>query len=190
MKGKSSARIDLSELEMLFKQHYQSLCSAAYYVTGSEDAARDIVQDFFFICWNKRSDLVITDNFRNYALRSVKNASLNYIRSYRKIVFTDLTQVIENEQVDQVAALDADIEEEEKNLAIWDAINKLPEKRRLIFLSSNKDDLSYVQIAEKFQISVNTVKTQIRLAYQFLRKECEWMVNVFIVLLLLSGLKK
>ncbi|POY37911.1 hypothetical protein C3K47_05125 [Solitalea longa] len=44
------------------------------------------------------------------------------------------------------------------------AIDKLPEKRRKIFLMSNIEGLKYAEIADQLNVSVNTVKTQIKLA--------------------------
>ncbi len=80
-----------------------------------------------------------------------------------------------------------DMGEEEKNNMLWKAIDKLPAQRKAIFLSSNKDGLTYMQVADKMGVSINTVKTQIRLAYQFLREECAWLLHF---LILWIGLKK
>jgi RNA polymerase sigma-70 factor (ECF subfamily) len=74
-------------------------------------------------------------------------------------------------------------DEEEKNRALWKAIDKLPGQRKAIFLSSNRDGLSYAQTAEKMGVSINTVKTQIRLAYQFLREECAWLLYCLLIFL-------
>ncbi|NML21635.1 sigma-70 family RNA polymerase sigma factor [Pseudoflavitalea sp. G-6-1-2] len=185
MEGKHGHIIDLSSLEALFREHYQALCQAAYFVTGSEDVARDMVQDFFFLCWNRRNELLISGDFRSYAMKAVRNASLNYLRSNRKFSFTDDPELGNRDAEPQRHSFDKEAEER-RNKALWDAIGRLPEQRRAIFLSSNKDDLTYAQIAEKFEISVNTVKTQIRLAYQFLRQECSWLVYSMLVILFLK----
>lgn len=172
-------RIDLSKLESLFRQHYKALCGASHSITGNEDAARDLVQDFFLLCWKRRDELVIVDDFKRYAVRAVKNSSLNYIRNSRKVLASaDLETIADKEET----GLYDDKSIERRNKALWEAIGQLPEKRRQIFLASNKDDLSYVQIADEFQISVNTVKTQIKLAYLFLRKECDWLLYSQILL--------
>jgi len=52
---------------------------------------------------------------------------------------------------------------------IVEAIQSLPEQCRIIFQMSRFEDLTYEEIARKLDISVNTVKTQIRRALEKLR---------------------
>ncbi|MBV7531030.1 RNA polymerase sigma-70 factor [Chitinophaga sp. sic0106] len=171
--------IEPASFEELFRSHYSILCATAYYVLEDEDAAKDMVQDFFMYCWDKRNIIQITQNFRSYATRAVRNASLNYLKKNGKVIFND-----PSDSMDQAPDTVEDKElEESRHAALWAAIGRLPEQRRRIFLMSNRDELSYNDVAGKLNISVNTVKTQMKLAYQFLRKECEWMF-IYIVFLI------
>ncbi|MBS1603143.1 MAG: RNA polymerase sigma-70 factor [Bacteroidetes bacterium] len=171
------------ELEELFKKHYHFLCTAAYYITGDESTAKDIVQDFFYYCWKKREEIIIAGEFKSYASRAIRNACLNYLKSSRRtsllseFVYSSEPLANESVQPDEEGL-------EERNKALWASIDRLPEQRRLIFLLSNKEELSYAEIARRLGISVNTVKTQIRLAYQYLREECRWLVYFLILLFL------
>ncbi|WP_109694322.1 RNA polymerase sigma-70 factor [Chitinophaga deserti] len=166
---------DPDSFETLFRSHYGALCRIAFQVVENEETARDIVQDFFLYCWRRREELVITTGFTQYAARAVKNASLNYIKRAGRIVF---------EEPMVLAASAGEIPDEKdesddiRNAALWAAIARLPMQRRKVFLLSNRDGLRYADIAEQLDISVNTVKTHIKLAYQFLRKECSWMVRL------------
>lgn len=181
MEIKKAQIADLGELEALFREHYQFLCTAAYYVIGDEEAAKDVVQDFFFYCWKKRDELTINNDFKNYAFRAIKNASLNYLKYARRTTLNpDL--VYEAGAQEEVSASQAAEEDNERNRALWAAVGRLPEQRRLIFLLSNEKELTYLQIAGQLNISVNTVKTQIRLAYQFLREECRWLVCLILII--------
>jgi RNA polymerase sigma-19 factor, ECF subfamily len=181
MERNSNHIVNLNELESLFRQHYQFLCNSAWYVTGDEEAARDIVQEFFFYCWNKRTELAIASDFKGYAFRAIKNASLNFIKSARKhIANPELAFSVMSSEASP--AKEDWKEEEERNKALWAAVDRLPAQRRLIFLLSNREGLTYAQIAGKLDISVNTVKTQIRLAYQYLREECRWLLFLFLLI--------
>ncbi|MFB6454120.1 RNA polymerase sigma-70 factor [Chitinophaga sp. Hz27] len=175
-----------ASFEELFRTHYSFLCATAYTVVKDESTAKDIVQDFFLYCWDKRFMIQITKNFKGYAIRAVRNACLNYQKRKGKIIFNDPSSFEE----DDIPLPESDKElEETRDAALWAAIGRLPIQRQRIFLLSNRDDLKYKDIADQLNISVNTVKTQIKLAYQFLRKECDWMI-VFIILLLLFFEKK
>ncbi|MGE7774557.1 RNA polymerase sigma-70 factor [Chitinophaga sp. NPDC101104] len=174
---------DQISFEDLFRQHYSALCRIAFYVVEDEEAARDIVQDFFLYCWNKKDELVINVGFPGYAARSVKNASLNYIKRAGRISF-EMTDELAETVAD--AADESSEAEEIRNAALWAAISRLPQQRRTVFLLSNRDGLKYADIAVQLDISINTVKTHIKLAYQFLRKECGWLVRIISILFFLK----
>lgn len=72
--------------------------------------------------------------------------------------------------------------EEEDHREVIAAISKLPkERRRVVELSMA--GFSQEEIAEKMAISVNTVKTQKRKAYAFLREELKHLFIIFLVLM-------
>ena len=47
----------------------------------------------------------------------------------------------------------------------------LPEKCREIFILGCVDGLSYKEVSEKMGVSVNTVKTQVKVAYKKIKSE-------------------
>lgn len=176
--------IDPASFEELFRLHYTFLCATACHMLEDEDAAKDVVQDFFLYCWDKRDVIRITQNFRSYAIRAVRNACINYIKRAGKISFDEpealehMAKQPEEDDAEQLAGRDA---------SLWAAIERLPAQRRQIFLLSNRDGFKYKDIADQLNISINTVKTQIKLAYQYLRKECNWMIKLVSVLFFLKN---
>lgn len=166
--------------EEQFKMHYSYLCAVAFCMVEDENAARDIVQEFFLYCWRKRSAIKITHTFKSYAIRAVRNASLNYLKKANRTRIEEI-HVIE-ERIAYVHSEDQ-AEDDTKNNALWTAVSRLPEQRKKIFLLSNIDGLKYQEIADKLGISINTVKTQIKLALQFLRTECGWMMKILILII-------
>ncbi|MCW3467035.1 RNA polymerase sigma-70 factor [Chitinophaga nivalis] len=173
---------EVVSFEEQFKLHYVFLCTVAYYVVADEDAARDIVQDFFLYCWNKRDLIRITHDFKSYAVRAIRNASLNYLKKSGK---TKLEEIHVIEALTSHFPPEEEGNEEQRNRALWEAVARLPEQRRKIFLMSNRDGLKYKDVATVLGISVNTVKTQIKLALQFLRKECGWMTQLIALITLI-----
>ncbi|WP_157962886.1 RNA polymerase sigma-70 factor [Chitinophaga deserti] len=166
---------EIVSFEEQFRQHYLLLCTVAYYIVEDNDAARDIVQDFFLYCWNKRNDISINYGFKSYAVRAVKNASLTYIQKSGKVKLDEMKVI---ERLSEYFPETEDDEEDLRHDALWAAVSRLPEQRRKIFLLSSQDGLRYKDIAGQLGISINTVKTQIKLALQYLRKECGWMIRL------------
>lgn len=173
---------DLSRIEKLFKEHYSFLCAVAYRVVEDEDVAKDIVQNFFLYCLDKMSTIAIHVSFKSYAFRAVRNASLSYSKSKRKVDYND--ELLHQAAANLASQQEQDNEEQETTLrdqVLWDIIGQMPEKRRLVFLMSNREGLKYTEIAAQLDISVNTVKTHIKLSYEFLRRECQSLVRIIVI---------
>lgn len=61
--------------------------------------------------------------------------------------------------------------EEDIETLLRNAIDKLPERCRLIFIKSRIEGKKYKEIAEELNLSVNTVEGQISIALKKLREE-------------------
>ncbi|MEX2565576.1 MAG: sigma-70 family RNA polymerase sigma factor, partial [Cyclobacteriaceae bacterium] len=53
--------------------------------------------------------------------------------------------------------------------AVQGAIDQLPESRKVIFILSREDGLTYKEIANVLEISIKTVETQMGRALKYLR---------------------
>ena len=83
------------------------------------------------------------------------------------------------EAVDENLVLDTDLEQR-----IHEAIQSLPEKCREIFILACVEGLKYREVAERLDVSVNTVKTQVKSAYAKLRFDFDLKEREYIVILL------
>ncbi|MDD4515063.1 sigma-70 family RNA polymerase sigma factor, partial [Massilibacteroides sp.] len=72
--------------------------------------------------------------------------------------------------------------EEDVERIVTNAINKLPERCKLIFLKSRIEGKKYKEIATDLDISVNTVENQMAIALRKLRVELKDLLPLFIFL--------
>ncbi|SIT14708.1 RNA polymerase sigma-70 factor, ECF subfamily [Zobellia uliginosa] len=153
------------EMELLFKEYFPLLCLVSFGIVKDKDAAKDVVQDFFISYWQRRESVSITVSFRAYAIRAVKNLSLKSLEKAKKqkLILADFQ--IENYEDPKFGET---VNEKGNVLALLD---QLPESRRQIFISAILNGQSYAEIAKNQGISINTVKTQMKRAYAFLRQE-------------------
>ena len=79
-------------------------------------------------------------------------------------------RVLTEEEGEEVPA-DEEEEFEVQYARLRKVVDGLPEKCREIFILGCVDGLSYKEVSEKMGVSVNTVKTQIKLAYRKLKLE-------------------
>ena len=123
-------------------------------------------KDFFIYLWEKEEALIFTISFKAYASRAVKNLSLQYLEKHKTITLEN-NKIILPKFEEQAIFEKA---EENKQPKILTLVDKIPQARREIFMSHIVEGHSYAEIAEMYNISINTVKTQMKRAYAFLRE--------------------
>jgi RNA polymerase sigma-70 factor, ECF subfamily len=167
---------DEKAFEILFHQYYGILCSFASKLIYDDVAAEEIVQDFFVKLWEKREQISIETSVKNYFFRSVKNYSLNFIQHNKTKIAHEqkLLSEVENNFSDDNNYPEPDLFEK-----IEESINSLPEKRREIFRLSRQEGLKYQEIAQKLNISIKTVETQMSLAIKTLRDKLKNYTTFF-----------
>lgn len=157
----------IKAFETLFYRYYSFLCAYASKMLDDRDVAEEIVQDLFVEIWEKRAQLIIETSIKSYLFQSVRNRCLNLIQHHKirtKYAERLLSETAHSVSVDEVY-VEFDLAEK-----IEDAIGSLPEKRQEIFRLSREEGLKYREIAEKLNISIKTVETQMSLAIKTLRE--------------------
>lgn len=156
-------------LDNLFRAHYTYLCQAVFRVIGDRNLAEDLVQEVFYEIWRKRSTLTINQSLRAYLKRAAVNRTLNYIRDQRLIVDDESAMPFDlaSEQVGPLQQLEA----QELEAQIEEAIRDLPDRCRLIFGLSRFEEMSNKEIAAHLEISVKTVENQMTKALRLLREK-------------------
>jgi RNA polymerase sigma-70 factor (ECF subfamily) len=177
---------DVQAYEVIFKAYYRFLCSFAFGLTKEKHSAEEIVEDFFVDLWRNRQKLLITTSVRSYFVNSIHHRCLNYLqREKPKFISThDISSLIDKEGTlgDQLIAQEVpSILTNELEHLLAKAIEKLPNSCREIFLLSRFQDLSYEEISLRQNVSVNTVKTQIKIALSKLREDLKNYITVFLL---------
>jgi len=160
-----SSHKDLKIFEGLYKEHFAYLSLVSFNITKDKDVAKDVVQDFFIYLWEKEEAVNFTISFKAYAIRAVKNLSLQHLEKNKTISLDTKKIILPKEE--QVVF---EKTEENPKSRIQTLVDKIPQARREIFISHIVEGHSYAEIAEMYNISINTVKTQMKRAYAFLRE--------------------
>ncbi|UKJ07651.1 RNA polymerase sigma-70 factor [Solitalea lacus] len=153
--------------EELYNRHWERLFVLACNKLSSKDDAIDLLQDLFFLFWEKREVILITDSVASY---------LNVMLKHRVFNFYKHTQVVQK-HTDHVKATQNDSDQStlnqlnfnELNRSLEFEINRMPEKMREIFLLSRVEGLSINEISNRLSISEQTVKNQVSNAIKRLK---------------------
>lgn len=149
---------------------------AKEYVLFDEEA-ENIVQDIFLMLWEKREALRVDVSLTAYLFTLVKNKCIDFLR-HRMVeqMYSENVKHEYNEELNvKLFALESFdhnfSSEEDIETLLRNAIDKLPERCRLIFIKSRIEGKKYKEIAEELNLSVNTVEGQISIALKKLREE-------------------
>lgn len=171
----------VDQFEQLFHKNYKKLCLVAVQYVKDTDLAEDLVQELYIYIWNKREQIVLRSSFEAYAYRSIKNICITHLKRQKNhVVFQG--DELPDMGFDPVGLLEDEQLKSDMHLKLDKILNKLPVERRKIFLLSNVQGLTYAEIATQNNISINTVKTQIKKAYATLRTEFSADMLLFLFL--------
>ncbi len=152
-----------AEFEIFFKKYYKLALCVSVRLTRDPAASEDIVQDIFLRLWKNVEILRPGDSMKPLLLKAVKNKSLNYLRDKKK-----------NQELDSIGQVPGegkdDYGPDERIARILVQIENLPPKCREIFDLVVFKEKKYREAANMLGVSVNTVKTQMGIAYKQLRK--------------------
>jgi RNA polymerase sigma-70 factor (family 1) len=170
-----------SSFESIYIAYYPRLKRFAREFVICDDDAENIVQDVFLELWQKQSALNYPVNISAILISSVKNRCIDFLR--HKIVVNKANAHIqtEHEYVFRLKLQTLEIFEHDQfqdkdiDKIITDAINSLPEKCREIFIKSKIEKKKQKEIAEEMNLSINTIESQIAIAYRKLRHELRYL---------------
>lgn len=165
---------DKAAFERLYVSYYHRLRGVALSYTNDEQLAEDVVQTVFLKLWKRRHDWKPTGSVRGYLFSAVVNEALNSVRNakVRREVSLDYAESSRITEMDEEEVMPQERERHNIRLQghIAQAIDALPQSSRQIFILNRFSGLSYEEIADHLNISVNTVSTQMARALKALRK--------------------
>jgi RNA polymerase sigma-70 factor (family 1) len=150
----------------LYERYWESLFETAYWHLYDKAAAKDIVQEVFVYCWQKRAQIQINESVAAYFRAAVRFKVLNHLKAestrdkYQRLASQTLPIITTSEHIAE-ADLHASYRRE---------LARLPDKMREVFTDSRDHGLSIDEIAQKRGISPQTVKNQLTTALRKLRE--------------------
>lgn len=161
---------------------------AREFVLSTEDA-ENIIQDLFIYLWEHQDLLENLSNLNAFLFVLVKNRCIDFIRQKRLVgqKREEFEFVMDKELQLKMYALQQFDENalsvEAIEIILNEAIDRLPEKCREIFILSRMEGLKYKEIAERLHVSTKTVENQIITALKKLRVELKDYLPLFIFII-------
>ena len=163
------------DFEQTYIDHFSKMKRFAVTYVLSEAEAENIVQDIFLDLWENRVQMSSHTNLVAHLFTAVKNKCIDYLR--HQITAQKVEETIQSdyvielqmkfESLDVFDTVHTDYTEIE--ILLHKAIDSLPDKCRDIFVKSKLEGRKQKEIAEELNISINTVETQMAVAYKRLK---------------------
>ncbi len=170
------------ELEMCIDEYGKDIYSFCKHLTNNPLEADDLYQDTFLMAIELKEKIEYSKNPKSYllsiALRIWKNKKRKF--AWRKRI-ADVQSIADERDVDMGESAELSLEEritmKEKDESIRMAVDRLPERFKVVVLLFYMEDLSTAQIAETMKIPIGTVLSRLHQARKILKKELEDVLN-------------
>lgn len=143
-----------------YEQVYRFLVSRGIRV---EDA-QDLIQKAFLMIWEKRDQIDSTKSLRAYLFQIIYTRMINHLQYNAK--FAEVEEI--NDHVETVDS-DNHMDYQELLSVVKGIIDKMPEKRSMVFEMCFMKEFSYKEAADAMQVSVKTIENHMVLAFKELR---------------------
>lgn len=179
---------DHISFEHVYISHFAKMKRfAKEYVILDEDA-ENIVHDVFVELWERWDIFSSQTNMFAYLFIAVKNRCIDFLR-HRSTIQKAESELSEEHilsmrmNLNSLDAFQANLftSEDIENI-IKKAIDSLPEKCREIFIKNKIEGKKQKEIAEELNISINTIESQMAIAYKKLRLELKDAIPIFLFL--------
>lgn len=151
-------------------------------LTRSKVAAEEIVQELFIKLWTTRKRLAEVKNPRAYIFSMAANFTFNYLKK----VARESTLA---EKIRQKSPTFSNVTEEvihflETQKLVMEAVEQMPAQRKAVYLMSREGGLSKEEIAQKMNLSPNTVRNHLSESLRVIRKLFAGSMSILTVSLL------
>lgn len=163
------------EFDKLFSEKERFVRIACSYVNDIE-AATDITTDGFVYLWEHRDKLDIDANIRGYIYNYIRTRCISFLRK-RKSMLKAHSELYKKEQWRIESGINT-LSNEELIGKLFESeiveiyrreLAKMPMLTRNVFLASRLENMTYYQIAQKFNLTVRQVTSEIQRASLLLR---------------------
>ncbi len=145
----------------LFDLYFNALSAFGYKYVEDVHAVEDMVQEVFISFWEGREKFDHPGAVKAFLYTSVRNKCLNHLK-HQAVKRKHEGALLYNLESDQF--FESHVIEEETFNRLFAEIRNLPASSREIMLLS-LNGLKNQEIADELQVSINTVKTQKKIAY-------------------------
>lgn len=161
---------DTSAFDRIYRKYAPKLFGFALSLIKNPTDAEGIVQEVFLKLWQNRENINLHASFESYLFTITHNTVVSLLRkklSEKKYI--DYLHSIQLPPADDPAI--AGLEWKELQSEVNGIVEQLPARQKEVFHLSREKGMTYAEIAEALDLSVNTVENHMGRALKFIRSK-------------------
>ena len=162
-------RGETAALGIVLERHSTAVVEYVTTLLGSVDAAEDAAQEAFVRLWERREKWKLEGSLRGLLLRIARNAALDDRR--RRLALERAAH--RAPPIQPGPTPEHDLEERELRAVVMEALSRLPQRRREVFVLVRQQGMSYREASAILGLSPQTVANHMSLALADLRRALE-----------------
>lgn len=148
---------------LLIDRYSDKIYSYFLKLIQDRDEAMSLIQETFYKVFRGIKNFDLSKDFFPYLIKIARNEGINYLNKYKKVEKIDYNDALSYEKKESF-----DIK-----IILDEALKKIPKEDREIILLFYMEGLSYEEIAEVLNISIDNVKVKLHRSKEKLRRFLE-----------------
>ena len=151
----------------LQKKYYKIVLSLIRKMIKDEDDAEDLTQESFIKAFGALDSFNKNYNFSSWLFRIASNHCIDFLRK-KRFQTISINQPVNNDEDEQYIEIKDDtyqpeitVMNEERKIALNNAIDELPENYQKIIKMRHEMDMDYKEISQKLDMPLGTVKAHL-----------------------------
>ncbi|MBI4722282.1 MAG: sigma-70 family RNA polymerase sigma factor [Candidatus Stahlbacteria bacterium] len=162
---------DFHSFDELVSRYETKVYNLAYRMLGSQDDAKDILQETFISAFKALNNFREKASFSTWIYRIATNACLMKFRTKEPRVISIDKEPLVAETIDWSESLSDTLDREELKKVLDKAISSLPKTHRVVFVLRDIEGLSSSEASKVLNISIAAVKSRLHRARLYLREK-------------------
>lgn len=160
-----------SAIETLIHQHEEGVFRLALSVVGDPSDAKEVMQETFIAALRSLRTYEERKSFKAWLYTITLNQSRSFLRK-RKVLekLKTATSLLFRAEMQRQPSPEETVIQTEKEAIVWNELNKMDERHRIVVILRYFQELSVVEISEILNINEGTVHSRLHTARERLKK--------------------
>ena len=157
--------------DVLYKKYSKKLYKFGFCILKSQVESENLIQDVYLNLWENRFKVEKDSSVKSYLFSIAYNSAISIIR--KKARESQFIEYLKSLQEINEEPVNVELEYNELTTKLDEIIKELPPRQKEVYLLNRVEGLKYSEIAERLQISVNTIENHMSRALKTIREKLD-----------------